>query len=644
MASVQKRHTYYGNPVSRPTNGTGDNSLPRDTSSNSIGTRSRKRNVTFGPYIVGSTLGEGEFGKVKMGWTRPVTDGNVGPSQRTPRQVAIKLIRRDTIVRNSDKETKIYREINALKHLTHPNIIVLEEILQNSKYIGIVLEYASGGEFYKYIQRKRRLKEVNASRLFSQLVSGVHYMHSKGLVHRDLKLENLLLDKNENLMITDFGFVNEFSNENVLMKTSCGSPCYAAPELVVSREAYVGVKVDIWSCGVILYAMLAGYLPWDDDPSNPNGDDISKLYSYITATPLKFPDYVNPLPRDLLRRILVADPRRRYTLGHIENHEWLLPRREFLSVSPSDWDNIMKLKNDKSALERNSPVTGSRPSSMVRIDPGKPFPRNLSSNGTARQTALETLQENGTQPPRAIKQHSAAVVVPREQASAVVRDRLPLAAHNKPRPTTLHITVTPSLVASHGKTDNIAEATPPGDTVTRSTRSYSKRSLSGHEPVSTTVGVVDKENTVNGTLATATAHAAAQGAPLVVTPLSTGAPHKEGKPSQTRDPISRIHDNDPDAMAKKRFSFMSFYSSYSSSKSNVRVDDDVKDTHTAREIRTESGSSHATRHPNRSSIMVSQMANDGRVRDASATLSKEEKRQSTARKVINFFKRRSTRM
>lgn len=220
----------------------------------------------------------------------------------------------------------------------HPNIVTLEEVLQNSKYIGIVLQYASGGEFYKYIQKKRRLKEPAACRLFAQLISGVHYMHHKCLAHRDLKLENLLLDEHENLIITDFGFVNEFGSNNDLMKTSCGSPCYAAPELVVTTKAYEARKADVWSCGVILYAMLAGYLPWDDDPENPDGDDIAKLYNYITKTPLKFPEYINPVPRDILRRILISDPAKRITVEKIEKHQWLSAHALFLALKPEDWD------------------------------------------------------------------------------------------------------------------------------------------------------------------------------------------------------------------------------------------------------------------------------------------------------------------
>lgn len=350
MASVPQRHTYYGGETA------GVYERKADFTIHGGQSRQKRKNVTFGPYILGSTLGEGEFGRVKLGWSK-----NTSPNE-VSKQVAIKLIRRDTIPKNSEKEIKIYREINALKHLSHPNIVRLEEVLQNSKYIGIVLEYASGGEFYKYIQKKRRLKEGVACRLFSQLISGVHYMHSKGLVHRDLKLENLLLDKHENLIITDFGFVNEFFAHSELMKTSCGSPCYAAPELVVSSKPYEARKADIWSCGVILYAMLAGYLPWDDDSKNPDGNDIAKLYHYITRTPLKFPEYITPLPRDLLRRILYPDPKRRISMRTIQKHEWVRPHQLFLSITPEEWDKTM-LSNEIFRPPRMKPQGSSRPRS-----------------------------------------------------------------------------------------------------------------------------------------------------------------------------------------------------------------------------------------------------------------------------------------
>lgn len=304
----------------------------------------REKNTRFGEYYLGNTLGEGEFGKVKMGWKQ---EGGV--------QVAIKLIRRDSVGTNPTRLAKIYREIAILRDISHPNIVRLHEMVETEKHIGIILEYASGGELFDYILNHRYLKDNAARRLFAQLVSGIGYLHKKGIVHRDLKLENLLLDRNRNIIISDFGFANTFnpndelgeeiehnlsSREYVkrmeldqiqpggwrrgdLMQTSCGSPCYAAPELVVSDSLYTGRKVDVWSCGVILYAMLAGYLPFDDDPANPEGDNINLLYKYIVSTPLTFPEYVTPHARDLLRRILVPDPRKRADLFEVARHSWL---------------------------------------------------------------------------------------------------------------------------------------------------------------------------------------------------------------------------------------------------------------------------------------------------------------------------------
>ncbi|OLN84395.1 Fatty acyl-CoA synthetase and RNA processing-associated kinase 1 [Colletotrichum chlorophyti] len=304
----------------------------------------RDKVVRFGDYVLGNTIGEGEFGKVKLGWKQ---DGGV--------QVAIKLIKRDSVGNNPSRLAKIYREIAILRGISHPNIVRLHEMVETERHIGIILEYASGGELFDYILNHRYLKDNAARRLFAQLVSGVGYLHKKGIVHRDLKLENLLLDRNRNIIITDFGFANTFDAEEDLteeeelnlgdrefvkrlgldkiktngtrkgdlMQTSCGSPCYAAPELVVSDSLYTGRKVDVWSCGVILYAMLAGYLPFDDDPANPEGDNINLLYKYIVNTPLTFPEYVTPHARDLLRRILVPNPRKRADLFEVARHSWL---------------------------------------------------------------------------------------------------------------------------------------------------------------------------------------------------------------------------------------------------------------------------------------------------------------------------------
>ncbi|KAH9477148.1 Fatty acyl-CoA synthetase and RNA processing-associated kinase 1 [Psilocybe cubensis] len=266
----------------------------------------------FGPYLLLQTLGEGEFGKVKLGL-----------HSQWGEEVAVKLIRRGN-VDSTVRMSKVEREIEVLKTLKHPNIVRLYDVIETDKYIGIILEYASGGELFDHILAHRYLREKDAARLFSQLISGVWYIHQKKIVHRDLKLENLLLDRNRNVIITDFGFANRFEHKSDdLMQTSCGSPCYAAPELVISEGLYVGSAVDIWSCGVILYAMLAGYLPFDDDPANPDGDNINLLYKYIVSTPLSFPDYISAEARDLLSLMLVPDPTRRTSLEGVMRHPWL---------------------------------------------------------------------------------------------------------------------------------------------------------------------------------------------------------------------------------------------------------------------------------------------------------------------------------
>ncbi|CAO3620161.1 unnamed protein product [Cunninghamella blakesleeana] len=233
--------------------------------------------------------------------------------------------------------TKVEREISVLRTVRHPYIVKLYDVIETEKYIGIILQCASGGELFEFILAHRYLKEKDASRLFAQLISGVHYMHQKHIVHRDLKLENLLLDRHRNIIITDFGFANQFSStRDDLMSTSCGSPCYAAPELVISEGLYVGTAVDIWSCGVILYAMLCGYLPFDDDPENPDGDNINLLYKYILNTPLAFPDYVSHDARDLLKKMLVPDPAKRCSMDIIMLHPWLAPHRHLFDKTVYD--------------------------------------------------------------------------------------------------------------------------------------------------------------------------------------------------------------------------------------------------------------------------------------------------------------------
>ncbi|OBZ88584.1 Fatty acyl-CoA synthetase and RNA processing-associated kinase 1 [Choanephora cucurbitarum] len=285
----------------------------------------------FGPYLLLQTLGEGEFAKVKA-----------GVHVHTNQEVAIKLMRKD-LIKHASLETKLEREISVLRSVHHPYIVQLFDVLTIKNYIGIVLQRAAGGELFDYILKHHYLQESEAKRLFAQLISGVHYMHQKHIVHRDLKLENLLLSKDRNILITDFGFANRFQMaQEDLMVTSCGSPCYAAPELVINDDShYVGTAVDIWSCGVILFAMLCGYLPFDDDPSNPQGANINALYKYIVSTPLEIPSTMSVDATHLLRRMLVPDPAKRCTMDEIRSHPWLSDHWELLNMSIEELEQQM---------------------------------------------------------------------------------------------------------------------------------------------------------------------------------------------------------------------------------------------------------------------------------------------------------------
>jgi len=161
------------------------------------------------------------------------------------------------------------------------------------------MEYAPGGELFDYIVANTRLEEQEACKYMQQIISGVEYIHQLKIVHRDLKPENLLLDYNKNLKIVDFGLSNTYS-DGELLKTACGSPCYAAPEMIAG-EKYSGSKVDIWSCGVIMFALICGFLPFEDP-------DTAKLYKKILSGEFKIPSFVSSDAKDLMRMILNTDP------------------------------------------------------------------------------------------------------------------------------------------------------------------------------------------------------------------------------------------------------------------------------------------------------------------------------------------------
>lgn len=230
----------------------------------------------------------------------------------TGKHVAIKILNRSRI-QQLDMAEKVKREINILTKCGHPHIIRLYEVIDTPSDIFVVMEYVPNGELFDYIVSKGRLTPDEARHFFHQIVSGVEYCHYHSIVHRDLKPENLLLDADNNLKIADFGLSNTMRDGDFL-RTSCGSPNYAAPE-VISGNLYAGPEVDVWSCGVILYALLCGSLPFDDE-------SIPNLFKKIKSGMYSLPSHLSSLSRDLIPRMLVVDPMKRITIPEIRQHPW----------------------------------------------------------------------------------------------------------------------------------------------------------------------------------------------------------------------------------------------------------------------------------------------------------------------------------
>lgn len=236
----------------------------------------------------------------------------------TGEHVAIKVLEKAKMCTEADI-TRVTREVNILKQIKHPNISQLYQIIETPNKICLVLEYMGKGELYDLIVRHKKLHEGEAARYFIQLLQAVRYMHSQGVSHRDLKPENLLLDENANLKVIDFGLSNHFG-EATYLKTACGSPCYAAPEMV-SGQSYSGSKVDMWSCGVVLYAMTVGKLPFDD----PNS---AELYRKIISGRFSFPGYLTDDLKDLISGLLRTNPDARYDVTQSINSVWLKNNQE----------------------------------------------------------------------------------------------------------------------------------------------------------------------------------------------------------------------------------------------------------------------------------------------------------------------------
>lgn len=257
-----------------------------------------------GSYILDKTLGVGATGKVKL-----------AHHSRNGEKVGVKIIRKDLFYEKPNLKIKVHREISVMKLMFHPHIIKIYDVLEDSKYLFLIIEYASHGELFNYLVKKRRIRSKEALRFFQQIISGLEYCHKHRICHRDLKLENILLDNVQNIKIADFGMAS-LSIPNTMLKTFCGSPHYASPE-IVSNEPYNGMKADIWSCGVILYALLTGKLPFDEE-----NDNIRRLFNKIRFESPKIPRTIPLDCKELIKSLLVINPDKRATIEKIKNNKW----------------------------------------------------------------------------------------------------------------------------------------------------------------------------------------------------------------------------------------------------------------------------------------------------------------------------------
>ncbi|XP_074302117.1 CBL-interacting protein kinase 2-like [Silene latifolia] len=263
----------------------------------------KKGSVLMQRYELGKILGQGTFAKVYQ--ARNIETGA---------NVAIKVVDKEKVLKVGMIE-QIKREISVMRLVRHPHVVQLYEVMASKAKIYIVLEHVRGGELFDKVARGK-IKGDLARKYFQQLISAVDYCHSRGVYHRDLKPENLLLDQNEDLKITDFGLsaLAESRRQDGLLHTMCGTPAYVAPE-VIHRKGYDGAKADIWSCGVVLFVLLAGYLPFQDS-------NLIEMYKKIGKAEFKFPNMFPSDVKRLLLKIMDPNPKTRISIAKIMENSW----------------------------------------------------------------------------------------------------------------------------------------------------------------------------------------------------------------------------------------------------------------------------------------------------------------------------------
>ena len=293
----------------------------------------KEENLDINDFELKEDIGEGNFGKVKFCIYKKTGD-----------EFAVKIINKKKI---KDKmKNSFFKENEIATKFNHINVIYVFRIIEDIENFYLLMEYCQRGELFDYIVQHQRLSENEAAIFFYQLINGVEYIHSQGIAHRDLKPENLLLTNDKTLKIIDFGLSHEFDPSSSLLKTKCGSPSYAAPE-IISCPFYDGFKTDIWCCGIILYAMLCGFLPFE-------GENNSELFRNILDCDPEMPDWLSISSRDLIIRILNPDPDERINLKEIKKHRFYLKGKKLCNINYDDINSFIKARKLK--IDRNKDI------------------------------------------------------------------------------------------------------------------------------------------------------------------------------------------------------------------------------------------------------------------------------------------------